>query len=91
MKRLILIMLAVCSFCAVQAKPKIYKLAAPDGKLVVTVSVDVAIRWSVEDEGRTVLAPSQIAMQIGENETWGLDPRVRKALSAKVDATIPSP
>lgn len=32
MKRLILIMLAVCSFCAVQAKPKIYKLAAPDGK-----------------------------------------------------------
>lgn len=91
MKRLILIMLAVCSFCAVQAKPKIYKLAAPDGKLVVTVSVDDAIRWSVEDEGRTVLAPSQIAMQIGENETWGLDPRVRKALTAKVDATIPSP
>lgn len=91
MKRLILIMLAVCSFCAVQAKPKIYKLAAPDGKLVVTVSVDDAIRWSVEDEGRTVLAPSQIAMQIGENETWGLDPRVRKALTAKVDGTIPSP
>lgn len=91
MKRLILIMLAVCSFCAVQAKPKIYKLAAPDGKLVVTVSVDDAIRWSVEDEGRTVLAPSQIAMQIGENEKWGLDPRVRKALTAKVDATIPSP
>lgn len=91
MKRLILIMLAVCSFCAVQAKPKIYKLAAPDGKLVVTVSVDDAIRWSVEDEGRTVLAPSQIAMQIGENETWGLDPRVRKVLTAKVDATIPSP
>lgn len=91
MKRLILIMLAVCSFCAAQAKPKIYKLAAPDGKLVVTVSVDDAIRWSVEDEGRTVLAPSQIAMQIGENETWGLDPRVRKALTAKVDGTIPSP
>ncbi len=91
MKRLILIMLAVCSFCAVQAKPKIYKLAAPDGKLVVTVSVDDAIRWSVEDEGRTVLAPSQIAMQIGENETWGLDPRVRKVLTAKVDGTIPSP
>lgn len=91
MKRLILIMLAVCSFCAVQAKPKIYKLAAPDDKLVVTVSVDDAIRWSVEDEGRTVLAPSQIAMQIGENETWGLDPRVRKVLTAKVDGTIPSP
>lgn len=91
MKRLILIMLAACSLCAAQAKPKIYKLAAPDGKLVVTVSVDDAIRWSVEDEGRTVLAPSQIAMQIGENETWGLDPRVRKVLTAKVDATIPSP
>ena len=91
MKRLILIMLAVCSLCAAQAKPKIYKLAAPDGKLVVTVSVDDVIRWSVEDEGRTVLAPSQIAMQIGENETWGLDPRVRRALTAKVDDTIPAP
>ena len=86
MKRLILIMLAACSLCAAQAKPKIYKLAAPDGKLVVTVSVDDVIRWSVEDEGRTVLAPSQIAMQIGENETWGLDPRVRRVLTAKVDA-----
>lgn len=91
MKRLILIMLAACSLCAAQAKPKIYKLAAPDGKLVVTVSVDDVIRWSVEDEGRTVLAPSQIAMQIGENETWGLDPRVRRVLTAKVDDTIPSP
>ncbi len=91
MKRLILIMLAACSLCAAQAKPKIYKLAAPDGKLVVTVSVDDVIRWSVEDEGRTVLAPSQIAMQIGENETWGLDPRVRRVLTAKVDDTIPAP
>ncbi len=91
MKRIFLLMLAVCSLCAAQAKPKIYKLAAPDGKLVVTVTVDDDIRWSVEDEGRTIIAPSQIAMQVGETETWGVNPRLRKASTAKVDQIIPSP
>lgn len=91
MQRILFCMLAVCAVWGVEAKPTVKKIASPDGKLVVTVTVADDIRWSVEADGRTVLAPSQIAMQIGEDETWGAAPRLRKTVTGKIDEVIPSP
>ena len=49
-------MLAVCAVLGVEAKPTVKTIASPDGKLVVTVTIADDIRWSVEADGRTVLA-----------------------------------
>ena len=84
-------MLALCSFAIAQAKPTQKQITSPDGTLKVTVTVADDIRWSVEDDGKRIIAPSQIAMQIGQSEVWGVKPSLRKATVGKIDEVIPSP
>ncbi|MBR5877037.1 MAG: glycoside hydrolase family 97 protein [Alistipes sp.] len=91
MRKVLVLMMALCSFAVAQAKPTVKSITSPDGTLKVTVTIDQDIRWSVEADGKTVINPSQIAMQIGENETWGVAPRLKKAVVGKIDEVIPSP
>ena len=91
MKRVLLSLLAIVTLCVAEAKPTVKSITSPDGKLKVTVTVDNDIRWSVTSGEDVILAPSQIAMQINENETWGVAPRLRKATTGRIDEIIPSP
>lgn len=91
MKKSLILMLAICSFAIAQAKPTQKQITSPDGTLKVTVTVADDIRWSVEDDGKRIIAPSQIAMQIGQSEVWGEKPSLRKATVGKIDEVIPSP
>ena len=84
-------MVAICSVVAVAAKPTVKSITSPDGALKLTVTIENDIRWSVELDGQTIIAPSKVAMQIGENEVWGEAPRLRKATTGKIDEVIPSP
>ncbi|MBQ6580721.1 MAG: glycoside hydrolase family 97 N-terminal domain-containing protein, partial [Alistipes sp.] len=74
MKRLLLTLFALVTVATVQARPTQKSITSPDGSLTVTVTVDKDVRWSVKDSSQTILAPSQIAMQIGEEEVWGVNP-----------------
>ena len=85
MKKILILMLALCSFAIAQAKPTQKQITSPDGTLKVTVTVADDIRWSVEDDGKRIIAPSQIAMQIGQSEVWGVKPSLRKATVGKID------
>ena len=91
MKKSLILTLALCSFAIAQAKPTQKQITSPDGTLKVTVTVADDIRWSVEDDGKRIIAPSQIAMQIGQSEVWGVKPSLRKATVGKIDEVIPSP
>ena len=91
MKKNLILALALCSFAIAQAKPTQKQITSPDGTLKVTVTVADDIRWSVEDDGKRIIAPSQIAMQIGQSEVWGEKPSLRKATVGKIDEVIPSP
>ena len=91
MKKSLILALALCSFAIAQAKPTQKQITSPDGTLKVTVTVADDIRWSVEDDGKRIIAPSQIAMQIGQSEVWGEKPSLRKATVGKIDEVIPSP
>ena len=91
MKKFTFLMLALCSLLVAEAKPTVKSISSPDGKLKVTVTIDQDVRWSVEKDGKTIINPSQIAMQIGENETWGVAPRLRKATVGKISEVIPAP
>ena len=91
MHRLILCLLSVCLLYNVQAKPTVKTLVSPNGKLQISVELSNDIRWSVTSDGQTIITPSQIAMQIGDGTTWGLDPRLSKASKSMINETIPSP
>ena len=91
MKKSLILMLALCSLSIAQAKPTQKQITSPDGTLKVTVTIADDVRWSVEDDGKSIIEPSQIAMQIGEGEVWGAKPILRKASVGKIDEVIPSP
>ena len=91
MKKFAFLMLALCSMLVAQAKPTVKSITSPDGKLKLTVTIEKDIRWSVELDGETIITPSKVAMQIGENEIWGENPRLRKATTGKIDEVIPAP
>ncbi|MBR5334104.1 MAG: glycoside hydrolase family 97 protein [Alistipes sp.] len=91
MKKLFFTMLALCAVLVAEAKPTVKSITSPDGKLKLTVTIDKDVRWSVELDGETIITPSKVAMQIGETETWGENPRLRKATTGKIDEIIPSP
>ena len=91
MKKSLILMLALCSLSIAQAKPTQKQITSPDGTLKVTVTIADDVRWSVEDDGKSIIEPSQIAMQIGQSEVWGEKPSLRKATVGKIDEVIPSP
>lgn len=84
-------MLALLPLCVAQARPTQKQIASPDGTLKVAVTIADDIRWSVVDDNKTIIAPSQIAMQIGEGEVWGANPILRKATVGKINEVIPAP
>ena len=84
-------MLALCAMFVAEAKPTVKSITSPDGKLKLTVTIDKDVRWSVELDGQTIITPSKVAMQIGETEVWGENPRLRKATTGKIDEVIPAP
>ena len=91
MKKLLFLMVALCSVVAVAAKPTVKSITSPDGKLKLTVTIENDIRWSVELDGQTIITPSKVAMLIGESEVWGENPRLRKATVGKINEVIPAP
>ena len=91
MKRFLIFALALFTLGVAQAKPTQKQIVSPDGSLKLTVTIGDEVRWSVEDDGVTIIAPSQIAMYINESEAWGVKPQLRKATIGKIDEVIPSP
>ncbi len=91
MRKVLFLMVALCATLVAEAKPMVKSITSPDGTLKVIVTIDQEIRWSVEADGKSVIKPSQIAMQIGEDEMWGVAPRLRKAVVGKIDEVIPAP
>ena len=46
------------------AQAKDYKLSSPSGNLSIVVSEGKTLSWSVSCDGRTLLEPSEIALEI---------------------------
>ncbi|MBR5863136.1 MAG: glycoside hydrolase family 97 protein [Alistipes sp.] len=91
MKKLLFTLVALCAMFVAEAKPTVKSITSPDGKLKLTVTIDKDVRWSVELDGETIISPSKVAMQIGETEVWGENPRLRKATTGKIDEVIAAP
>jgi alpha-glucosidase len=68
--------------------PKTYQVKSPNGSIVVAVTVDEHISWSVDHKGQPVITPSEISLQLDNGEVLGDNARILAAPVQTVDATI---
>jgi len=65
-----------------------YKLASPDGKIVITVSAGTDITWSATYEGRDVISSAKTAMVLADGRTLGQNEKLRRATSGIIDQVL---
>lgn len=68
--------------------PKTYQVKSPDGSIVVKITADEHLSWSVDHKGQPVILPSQISLQLDNGETLGDNAKVLAAPIGTVDAMI---
>ncbi|HPF50325.1 MAG TPA: glycoside hydrolase family 97 protein [Draconibacterium sp.] len=76
MKKYILFFIIFFAFGGLSAKD--FQLSSPSGKLTATVSVNENITFSVALNGKEIIAPSEIALELTEGIIWGENDKVRK-------------
>jgi alpha-glucosidase len=75
--------------CALFAgAPRIFDVKSPNGAISVHIAIEGQLRWSVEQKGRTVLLPSEIALRLGDGEILGQGIKLLSAPLSMVDASI---
>ena len=90
-KLILMISAAVLAFSAVAA-PKTYELASPDGTLKAEVVLNgTDITYSGLKDGKAVLAPSRIAMQLADGTAYDGAVKLRKAERTSVNGTLQAP
>jgi len=87
MKRIIsgiilLFVFAVISFA------KDYKLASPDGKIIITVKAGPGIDWSATYEGRDIISSAKAAMVLASGTIPGETEMVRKAVYGRISQEL---
>ena len=91
MKKLILT-LCLCGAGIGCAAAKTYEVTSPDGKIAVQVDAGKeAVSYTVQLDGKTLIAPSYLALELADGRTLGTKPVVRKASVKSFDQTIDAP
>jgi alpha-glucosidase len=67
---------------------KEFKLASPDNKISVTVTVGTDIMWSATCEGRELINNSKIAMILANGKILGENEKVKKAAISQLNDII---
>ena len=83
-KRMLLTMMLVAVAATMTAGN--YEVSSPNGKVKVTMTANDAVSWSVTYDGKTVLLPSEINIEIQQgNKTFGLGKVGKVAVKAHGD------
>ena len=77
MKRLFLL-LSIVGICDLQAQTG-YTLSSPSGRLRTTVAAGEELTYDLALDGRTVMEPSALALELDDGTVWGRNPRVKRA------------
>jgi len=75
------LLLTVMSFAA----QKNYRIVSPDGKLSVDVVLGQEITWSMSHDGTPLIAPSAVAVKLGDGTVYGGGQKLRKAVRSGMD------
>ena len=74
-----------------QAASHKQQISSPDGKLKVIIEIGDLIRWSVLDNDQTLIAPSPLSLTLGNQESWGIQPKLQKVSKQSADNIITPP
>lgn len=95
--KIILLLVCLCAFEA-EASTRIvteylFTLSSPDAGLTSTITIGNQVTFTLENKGRTIIAPSAVSMTLQSGEVWGSGGvKALKHLKDKsVDERIPSP
>ncbi|MBQ4146709.1 MAG: glycoside hydrolase family 97 protein [Prevotella sp.] len=88
MKKLLTICLMLIIAMGMYAKD--YRVQSPNGKLSITVSADKQLTWQVAYQGKAILAPSVMSVDLG-TAILGKNVKVRKASIRRIDETFATP
>ena len=93
MKKLILFVAAMVSAFSLSAAPKTkeYKVASPDGKIEVVVSVGENLSYTVLNNGKVMIAPSAISMNFEDGTVWGAAPKLKAKTIKSCKQNIAAP
>jgi alpha-glucosidase len=69
----------------VTAPPKTYDLKSPNGAIIVHITAGDHLSWSVTDKDQSIIAPSDIALELETGEVLGRPAEVISTLDAKAD------
>jgi alpha-glucosidase len=83
-----LIFLFVVLFTAVNTGAKTFTVASPDGKIKLAVDVTDKITYSVNINGREIIAPSLISMTVNDKTELGINPKIDDTDTKEVDNLI---
>ena len=64
-----------------------YGLNSPDGHITVNVSVGSDIKYSISRDGKVLIAPSVISMNLSDGIVFGVNDRLRKVNRSSYDET----
>jgi alpha-glucosidase len=76
------------TFALKAQQPAVYTLASPNKKLQLTVTAGPILKWQVQQQQQTILAPSAIGLQLSSGELLGKQAQVKKATTVSVNETI---
>ncbi len=91
MKKLLSLLVLALLSLSVMAADKTTTITSPDGKISVAVNYGLSLTYSITMDGKTVLAPSPMAMTLANGTVWGENCKVKKTSVRKVNTTIDSP
>jgi alpha-glucosidase len=69
---------------------KDYNVSSPDGKIVVTVSPETDLKWSVSYDGKEVISSARAGMVLGDGKIPGSGEKVKKATYGKINQVLES-
>ncbi len=75
-------------FTVSYSSAKDYKVASPDGKIVVTVSAGTDLKWSVTCEGKTAITSAKAGMVLGDGRVLGQNETARRITPGKIDQVL---
>ena len=83
--------LALFCLITVSVSATDYEVSSPNGKVKVTVSTDQGITWAIGYDGKTVLAPSEINVQIQSGKKTLDIGKVGKVAKKRVKSSFETP
>ena len=86
-----LLILACCLIATGLSAQKQYTLTSPDKKVETTISAGEQLTYNLKIDGREVMKPSALSMQLTNGKIWGVKSRVSKVSRKSVDEQVKSP